>query len=92
MKKKTKIEIEKLEEKFTDNYKVGEIIYYTYENELTNNKEVYELTITKVYPKVIIGSIPRENYICIDIKDKDKIFRDRYEAEREFKWSNNISP
>lgn len=82
MKKRTKIETEKLEESFTKEYKIGETIYYAFENELTGNNEVYELVITKVYPKVIIGSIPRENYICIDIKDKDNIFRDRYGAER----------
>jgi len=40
---------------FSEEYAVGMRIYYIFVNELTGTKELYELTVTKVYPNMLIA-------------------------------------
>ena len=73
---------------FSEEYAVGMRIYYIFANELTGTKELYELTVTKVYPNMLIAW---ENKGCahmIGVEDEDNIFTNFNTAQAFFKQTS----
>jgi hypothetical protein len=66
---------------FNDFCKKNDIIYYVCED-IFQNKSIKELKIKTVYPFTIIAVEDRGMSQCIDLKDKDKIFFDKYNAKK----------
>lgn len=69
----------------TDDLSKGETIYYVFVNPLTKEARLLEGTIMNILPTVIICSQHRAEMLCVDIKDIDMVFKDRYHAEQRLK-------
>lgn len=70
---------------FSEEYAVGMKIYYIFVNELTGTKELYELTITKVYPNMLIAWESKGCAHMISPNDEDNIFTNFNTAQAFFK-------
>ena len=70
-----------MKDDFDKLYSKGDIIYYVHEDVL-NKKEIKQLKVSTIYPKILIAFEDRGMAQCIDYKDRDKIFADEYGARR----------
>ena len=70
---------------YRNDYFKGQSIYYIKVNELCGKKEIIELKISSVYPRLIIGYEDRGMSHCIGFDESDMIFFTLSECEQVFK-------
>lgn len=67
---------------FAEYYAKGENIYYVSVNDWIGTKELVELKIRTIYPRTIIGYEDNAGCHVIGYNNKDRIFRDKGEAQQ----------
>lgn len=70
---------------YRNDYFKGQSVYYIKVNELCGKKEIIELKISSVYPRLIIGYEDRGMSHCIGFDESDMIFFTLSECEQVFK-------
>ena len=65
---------------FTTMYTVGQTIFYVKVNDMIGEKELQELKLRTIYPKMLVGCLEKAYTQCIGPDTVDKIFTNRYEA------------
>ena len=70
---------------FRDTYAKGEKVYFVRHHPSLRTKELYELTIRTVYPRLIVGTEDKKGCQCIGYNDRDYLFVNRRDAVDLFK-------
>lgn len=70
---------------FTTMYSKGQIIFYVKINPIVGEKELQELKLHTIYPKMLIGCIGKAYTQCIGPDTADRVFTDRKEAIKYYK-------
>ena len=65
---------------FTTMYSKGQVIFYVKVNELIGEKELQELKLRTIYPKMLVGCLEKAYTQCIGPDTADRIFTNRYDA------------
>jgi hypothetical protein len=65
---------------FSTEYEKGQTIFYVRINRIIGEKELMELKIRTVYPKMLVCCMDKACTQCIGPETADRIFRTRYEA------------
>jgi hypothetical protein len=65
---------------FTTMYTVGQTIFYVKVNDMVGEKELQELKLRTIYPKMLVGCLEKAYTQCIGPDTADRIFTSRYEA------------
>lgn len=63
-------------------YNKGQVVYYVFKNELTQNVDLYEMKLTTIYPQQAIGVVNDGFSMVISYKETDFVFEIPIKAEK----------
>lgn len=73
---------------FNDYYEKGQKIFYIRIHEKLGVKELLELKLRTIYPKMLVGVIEKSHAVCIGPETKDRIFMKRNDAVKAYNAIN----
>ena len=62
---------------FRDYYCKGDYIYFVNVNEFIGSKELLELRLRTIYPRMMVGHLETSECYTIGVNDSEKVFRDK---------------
>lgn len=65
---------------FGECYVRGDTLYYIYVNDLMRKKELLQLTVRTIYPKVLIAQDKNAQCYCISVEENERIFNQKEDA------------
>lgn len=63
-------------------YHKGQVVYYVFKNELTQNVDLYEMKLTTIYPQQAIGIVNDGFSMVISYNETDFVFEIPIKAEK----------